>query len=472
MQNETLQLGRRIIQRFQSYKAVQFFLSSKFCSLFSFKMTPDQDSILRDDLLQPPHSVNGMKKLDREKFTKTIKVPYIVSSIQDLPKVLKVAKKYLLKMPNLNAVQTIDGTCEKKIILDPSKLKECLASSERERPECFTIKEENIKMCDISLTYDNWLAEGIFKAVLPVDQEGVSSWSIIGHIIHVNLREHLLDYKSLVGQVLLDKNKQARSVVNKANSIDSTYRTFQIELLAGDDDTLAEVKENHCTFKFDFSKVYWNPRLGGEHERVVNELSDGDVLYDVFAGVGPFAVPAAKKRCRVLANDLNPESFKWLQHNVKINKVADRVTVHNKDGADFILQDIKADLLKCWGEGNEKNIHITMNLPAMAVEFLKNFRGLIAPEEKPANFISPIIHVYCFIKNAEDSVKAAKELVEHELGAELGENLKKVFLVRTVSNNKDMMRVRFTIPECVLFSNLSDESEPVAKKLCLRNADE
>jgi len=42
---------------------------------------------------------------------------------------------------------------------------------------------------------------------------------------------------------------------------------------------------------------------------------------DVFAGVGPFAIAAAKKGCIVYANDLNPASYKYLQENVVLNKV-------------------------------------------------------------------------------------------------------------------------------------------------------
>ena len=45
------------------------------------------------------------------------------------------------------------------------------------------------------------------------------------------------------------------------------------------------------------------------------------ISVDVFAGVGPFAIPAAAKGCKVYANDLNPESFKYLNQNVSINKV-------------------------------------------------------------------------------------------------------------------------------------------------------
>ena len=50
-------------------------------------------------------------------------------------------------------------------------------------------------------------------------------------------------------------------------------------------------------------------------------FSAEDVVADVFAGVGPFALPAGKKGCGVLANDLNPESYKYLQQNIAQNSV-------------------------------------------------------------------------------------------------------------------------------------------------------
>jgi len=135
-------------------------------------------------------------------------------------------------------------------------------------------------------------------------------------------------------------------VVNKSSTIDSTYRNFQMELLAGESDYVAEVKENRCTFKFDFSAVYWNSRLCTEHERIIKLLPEGAVLFDVFAGVGPFSIPAAKvRRCRVFSNDLNPSSHQWLNENVKLNNVKERVTTFNLDGRDFIKTELKKYLL-------------------------------------------------------------------------------------------------------------------------------
>ncbi|XP_076048531.1 tRNA (guanine(37)-N(1))-methyltransferase-like [Oratosquilla oratoria] len=203
-------------------------------------------------------------------------------------------------------------------------------------------------------------------------------------MIHLNLRDHLLLFRFLIGQVMLDKVPGITMVVNKTNVIDNTFRNFSMEVVAGKGDTVATVKENGRTFQFDFAKMYWNPRLSTEHERIVNKLKDGDVLYDVMAGVGPFTIPAARKKCRVVANDLNPDSFKWLNTNCKINKVNDRVLCHNVDGKEFIRTQLKEDLLQVWNDRDfNDNIHITMNLPAMAVEFLPSFVDLISEEDIP-----------------------------------------------------------------------------------------
>lgn len=47
------------------------------------------------------------------------------------------------------------------------------------------------------------------------------------------------------------------------------------------------------------AQVYWNSRLEKEHQRLVDEFRPGQVVVDVMAGIGPFAIPAAKKGCTV-----------------------------------------------------------------------------------------------------------------------------------------------------------------------------
>lgn len=213
-----------------------------------------------------------------------------------------------------------------------------------------------------------------------------------------------------------------------------------------------QVKEHHITYEFDFSKVYWNPRLSTEHSRIVALLKPGDLLFDVFAGVGPFAIPAAKKNCAVFANDLNPESFKWLQHNCKLNKVDKKVKVFNMDGRDFLKGPVKEELAKQLSlEDRKHSLHIAMNLPGMAIDFLDVFRRLL--EGEPCSGDLPVVHCYSFSKN-DNPVQDVQEKVEAALGASL-EGRCSVELVRNVAPNKEMMCISFPIPAEVLYQKQS-----------------
>jgi len=111
------------------------------------------------------------------------------------------------------------------------------------------------------------------------------------------------------------------TVVNKLDIIHSVYRNFQMEVIAGEENFTVTQPHLDCTFTFDFSKVYWNTRLETEHRRLVEGFKVGEAVCDVFAGVGPFAVPAGRRKCFVLANDLNPDSYGSMTGNITVNKV-------------------------------------------------------------------------------------------------------------------------------------------------------
>lgn len=75
---------------------------------------------------------------------------------------------------------------------------------------------------------------------------------------HLNLNDEYLPYKHIIGQVILDvcahihvpslsgltnvvqKNKGVKTVVNKLNSIDTKFRFFKMELLAGEPNYVVE----------------------------------------------------------------------------------------------------------------------------------------------------------------------------------------------------------------------------------------
>ncbi|XP_013774433.1 tRNA (guanine(37)-N1)-methyltransferase-like [Limulus polyphemus] len=450
-----------------------FFEKSKFLialQVYLRKMEITSDS---STSLDPPPCVRGMKVLDRNAFKKTINVPYFEINSSSTAETLKILRCYLLKLENFKPLQVVET--KKHVILNPLKFKDydVLTEIKKQTLADIGVTEESLKWKKLELNYENWKAESILKSVLPSNLPGVSGYSLIGHILHLNLREHLNEYKELIAQVLLDKIKGVTTVVNKVNIIDSTYRNFKMELLAGENSMKVKVKENGSTFEFDFSEVYWNPRLCTEHARIVEKLKSGDTLYDVFAGVGPFAIPAAKKKCNVLANDLNPHSFQWLCSNSKLNKVGHLLQMYNLDGRDFVRTVVKPHITEQWRECLSKiprNFHVVMNLPASAVEFLDVFKGLF--EDEDANVrdsaVMPVIHCYCFTKEAT-LTKAAVSMVEQVLECSLtSDSQLEVLHVRSVAPNKEMMRVTFTMPREILFKNNCESNiEPSPKKLRL-----
>lgn len=107
--------------------------------------------------------------------------------------------------------------------------------------------------------------------------------------------------------------------------------------------------------------------------------------------------------------------------------------------------------------------HFVMNLPASAIEFTHNFRGLYEGHEDL--FASgerqlPIVHVHCFAPkpNSPESVQITLERIEKEIGVLLKEGDGNVegqatlHEVRDVAPAKLMFCVSFRLPRSVAFA--------------------
>lgn len=116
---------------------------------------------------------------------------------------------------------------------------------------------------------------------------------------------------------MLEKNKHLETVCNKTEKLHNVYRTPQLELLAGKHCYDAVVPEGGVKLHLNFEEVYWCTRLYSERERIINfikTLTKSHLILDLFCGIGPFSLRAAKDLGAVcMANDLNPQCFKFLQ---------------------------------------------------------------------------------------------------------------------------------------------------------------
>ncbi|XP_043798082.1 tRNA (guanine(37)-N1)-methyltransferase [Apis laboriosa] len=416
-------------------------------------------------LLVPSESVQGMTCLDRTAFTTTVELPFLKVHGIKLSNIIPIVKKYLFKIKNFKSIQSMDN--ETIIYLNPLLI-QCFEDFVEDEKKQLLKMYNQFGMTKIILKYDNWQSYDILRAILPKEIEVPTSYSIIGHIVHLNLRDIHLPYKTIIGQVYLDTIPNVRTVLNKINIIHTTFRNFTLEILAGDKNTIATAKENGYIYELDFSQVYWNPRLSTEHKNLITFMKPNDVLYDVFAGVGPFAIPAACKGIKVFANDLNPESYKWLQKNIITNKVKTNIQSFNMDGRDFLKTIFKTDILNRRATNQSGIEHIIMNLPALAIEFLDVFFDSFNENEiKQICYQPPIIHLYCFVKTnkGENACKLGQLLIEQKLGCKLTSNsLIDLHFVRNISLNKKMIRISFLLTKNILMGE-----EPAMKKLKMEN---
>ncbi|XP_038700987.1 tRNA (guanine(37)-N1)-methyltransferase 2 isoform X3 [Tripterygium wilfordii] len=253
----------------------------------------------------------------------------------------RILNGYLLDKARVKPI-TEDPTCEKnRYMILSEKVKSPDLSEIPDQKLEELRKSIKIEVLPYSLTlgYSYWGADHILKQILPLGAEVPSSFETIGHIAHLNIHDELLPYKDVIAKVIYDKNyPRIKTVVNKVGTITNEFRVPKFEILAGDSDMVTEVKQYGATFKLDYSLVYWNSRLEHEHMRLVSQFNPGETVCDMFAGIGPFAIPAAQKGCMIYANDLNPDSIQYLKINAKVNKVDNLICAYNMDARKFISQ--------------------------------------------------------------------------------------------------------------------------------------
>lgn len=279
--------------------------------------------------------------LDERKFDVHLKLWALRIPRQLCKVATRILNGYLLDKARIKPI-TEDPTCEKnRYMILSEKVQNFDLSDipEQKLDELKGLCEIEVVPYSLTLGYSYWGADHVLKQILPPGVEVPSSFETIGHVAHLNIPEELLPFKDVIAKVIYDKNyPRIKTIVNKVGAISNEFRVPKFEVLAGTNDMVTEVKQYGATFKLDYSLVYWNSRLEHEHIRLVSLFRAGEIICDMFAGIGPFAIPAAQKGCIVYANDLNPDSIRYLKINAEINKVDDRVSAYNMDARKFISE--------------------------------------------------------------------------------------------------------------------------------------
>jgi len=248
------------------------------------------------------------------------------------------------------------------------------------------------------------------------------SYDIVGAVAVIRVPEPLKHRSKIIAEAVMQTHKRIRAVWRQARPVSGDFRLRGLEFVLGERKTETFHKEHGCVFKVDLEKCYFSPRLSHERMRVARQVQPDEVVLNMFAGVGCYSIVIAKhsKPERILSIDINPVAIQYMQENVKLNKVEEKVVPVQGDAKNVI-------------EERFQNVadRVLMPLPEKAYEYLDYALLALKPT-------GGWIHYYDFehAKKGENASEKIESKVSEKLQM-LGFNFQVVFgrIVRTTGPN-------------------------------------
>lgn len=165
-----------------------------------------------------------------------------------------------------------------------------------------------------------------------------AGFDVVGNIAVIKVPEALLPKKYVIAEALLASLKNVRTVLLQTTPVEGEYRLRGLDVVAGEPTFETTHKEHGCIYKVNLSTAYFTPRLSAERLRVADLVEEGEVVINMFAGVGPYSILIAKrvKGVKVYSIDNNPEAYHYMQENIRLNKVEYKVVPLFGDAAEII----------------------------------------------------------------------------------------------------------------------------------------
>ncbi|MCI4365410.1 MAG: methyltransferase domain-containing protein [Thermoplasmata archaeon] len=170
-----------------------------------------------------------------------------------------------------------------------------------------------------------------------------SGYQRLGHVLVVRWPESLRPYYPLLADAFR-RTLGVRTILRHQGPIEGDLRTPRMEVLL-DGPTETEVVEHGVRWRFDAAQIMFSAGNRTERQRAGRLVRPGEVVVDLFAGIGYFTLPAAKMghAARVVAVDRNPTSLHYLEENARRNGVGDRVELLLGDNRTVDLPSGSAD---------------------------------------------------------------------------------------------------------------------------------
>lgn len=163
-----------------------------------------------------------------------------------------------------------------------------------------------------------------------VVKEIPSGFHIIGDIAVLSLPSHLNKYRKQVAGAILSRHHNIHAVVSKNPIPRGEFRVSRMELVAGSGTTTV-CREYGFSYRLDVARTFYSSRLASERRRVWMQVEKDERVLVPFAGVGPYAIPAAKRGARVTAIEKNPDACHFFRENTSRNRVESHILLIEGD---------------------------------------------------------------------------------------------------------------------------------------------
>lgn len=188
-----------------------------------------------------------------------------------------------------------------------------------------------------------------------------NSFDIVGDIAIIRLPSTSPVNPQTAAEAIRDRHRNVKTVLLQASPVAGDLRLRRLTYVAGENKTSTVHREFGCLFSVDVAKAYFSPRLAHERMRIARIVEPNETVVNMFAGVGCFSIAIAKhsRAAKVFSIDVNPAAIQFLQENIRLNRVYDKVIPLLGDAKEIIHNRLQrvAD-------------RVLMPLPEKALEYL------------------------------------------------------------------------------------------------------
>lgn len=241
----------------------------------------------------------------------------------------------------------------------------------------------------------------LFKKQKELTQEEIKqipkSFEIVGSILIFSEFKNKLN-KKLVGQYLIKKLRNVKTVAIKSRFYSGKYRTPKLKIIAGENTKETTHKENGVKIKINPEKVYYSSRSSTERLRIAVQVKKDESVLVMFSGAAPYPLVISKhsKAKEIYGIEINPEGHKYAEENVKLNKINN-------------IKLFQGDVKKILPKLNKKFGRIVMPLPKNSDKYLELAKKYLNPQG--------MIHLYLFEK--EENFQKLKDKYSKEFNVKL-----------------------------------------------------